>query len=159
MTPYRYFASKDEIFDAVRTAAFARFADRQERAASGPGDVRERLLALGRDYVAFARKEPDAYRIMFELGQDGLSERRELWTESKRAWRPMHTAVADAVAAGPFGGDVETLAHLFWAGVHGIVTLHLAGKLELGRTLEELVEPMLTTLFAGNERGDDNERT
>jgi AcrR family transcriptional regulator len=38
MTPYRYFKDKDEIFSAIRTRAFSRFADKREAALAEDGE-------------------------------------------------------------------------------------------------------------------------
>jgi AcrR family transcriptional regulator len=149
MTPYRYFASKEEIFTLVRAAAFGRFADHCEAVAARFEDPVERLGALGRAYVDFALSEPDGYRIMFELRQE-FSEHPELVSEATRSWLPLRGAVADAVDAGKLAGDADVVAHLFWAGVHGLASLELAGKLCLGPALADLVDPMLATLFRGN---------
>jgi hypothetical protein len=37
------------------------------------------------------------------------------------------------------GGEALHQAHILWAQVHGLVSLHLAGKLELGCSLEDLL--------------------
>ena len=56
--------------------------------------------------------------------------------------------------------DPDTVAHLFWAAVHGLVSLELAGKLNLGRDLASLVAPMQETLFTGNSpRTGSKEKT
>jgi len=141
MTPYRYFANKAEIFEAVRAAAFERFADSQACAAASGADPIERLRALGLAYVQFALEEPHAYRIMFEL--DPPEAPPESLGAQHRSWTIMHSAVEDAVAAGRLSGAPDLLAHLFWSGIHGLVTLHLSGKLMLGRSLDELVEPWM----------------
>jgi len=138
MTPYRYLAGKEELFALVRTEAFRRFADRQERAAAGGGSVIDRLLRLKKSYIRFAVDQPDAYRIMFELRQPGSRRHPELTAESKRAFSYLHATVVDAVAAGHFRGDPLTIAHLLWASTHGLVSLHLAGKLNMGRSLDDL---------------------
>jgi AcrR family transcriptional regulator len=148
MTPYRYFRDKDEIFSAVRAAAFARFADALERADRGAGPV-ERLRALGRAYVRFALGEPDAYRVMFELGQPDAGGYPELLTQGQRAWESLRNVIGDAVTAGKLAGDPRLLAHICWAGLHGAVSLQLAGKLGLGCALEDLVEPIMDTLVRG----------
>jgi AcrR family transcriptional regulator len=83
MTPYRYIANKDHLLAMVRAEAFRRFADRLADAFDGSADgarnddqeggdkgaALARLRRLKRSYVRFARDEPDAYRIMFELKQ------------------------------------------------------------------------------------------
>jgi len=149
MTPYRYFANKAEIFAAVRSAALLRFADALAAGARAAGDPVERLQRLGRAYVHFALDDPNAYRIMFELeppaGEAAPPSREEL-----RGWKIMRSAVGEAVASGALRGDPDILAHLFWSTVHGLVTLHLAGKLELGLGLEELVEAFLRRELTGD---------
>jgi len=143
MTAYRYFKDKEDLFAAVKTEAFRRFADRQAASIRGVEPSR-RLNRLGRAYVQFAFDEPDAYRIMFELRRQTKSAYPELDTEQKRAFSYLHTAVRNAVEAGALDGDALTLAHLAWARVHGIVSLHLAGKLNMGRSVDDLVRAALT---------------
>jgi AcrR family transcriptional regulator len=138
MTPYRYLAGKEELFALVRAEAFRRFADRQERAGSSGGDPIDKLLRLKRAYIRFAVDHPDAYRIMFELRQGSARKYAEVAAQSKRAFSYLHAAVIEAVAAGHFRGDPLTIAHILWAGTHGLVSLHLAGKLGMGRTLDDL---------------------
>ena len=59
----------------------------------------------------------------------------------------MRAAVGDAVESGALDGDPDLLAHLCWAQVHGLVTLHLAGKLVLGQTLDDLIGPYFSMIF------------
>lgn len=152
MTPYRYFQSKEEIFAVVRAEAFRRFADAQEKGIRGIDDPTLRLHALGRVYVDFAKQDPQSYRLMFELGQAPVTNNAELLVEGERAWRVIRDSVARAVEAGVLDGDPDTLAHVFWASVHGLVSLALAGKLELGRSLDDLVEPVMSMLIRGTRK-------
>lgn len=142
MTPYRYFENKAEIFAAVRTAAFERFGEALEAALVASPSPAESLPALCRAYVAFAVAEPHAYRIMFELDQGPQIQGRP--SGDIPGWSLMRAAVEQAVAAGIVrGDDPDTLAHLFWSGIHGLVALHLSGMLLLGRSLDELVEAFI----------------
>lgn len=150
MTPYRYFESKEDIFAAVRRTAYDHFAQIQEAAAAQSADPRERLAALGLAYVRFGIEETDAYRLMFSLAQPSPSNYPELRDAELRAWRPLRDAIGAAVAAGVLAGEPDVLANVFWSGVHGLVSLHVAGKLVYGSDVEHLVEPMLLTLLAGN---------
>jgi AcrR family transcriptional regulator len=143
MTPYRYFDGKDEIFAMVKADAYRRFADAEEGAAATAADPAARLTVLARAYVDFALAEPDAYRIMFELAQAADDAYPEVQAQARRAWGALRDAVGAAVAAGLIAGDADDVAHLYWAQVHGLVALHLAGKLTLGRTLEELLQALL----------------
>ena len=138
MTPYRYFDNKSALFAQVRTEAFRRFADAQRDAVANDQAPMVSLLGLERAYIQFALDEPDAYRIMFELRQAPAGTYPELDAESARAFSYLHGAVKLAVAQKVLPGDPLTVAHTLWAHTHGIVSLHLAGKLGMGRDLEEL---------------------
>ncbi len=149
MTPYRYFKNKAQIFGAVRSAAFALFADALEDASRNHSSSAARLRALCWAYVHFAIEEPHAYRIMFELDQAKRPDSES--AEDLRSWRCMHTAVKEAVAGGVLSGDPEVLANLLWAGVHGLVALHLSGMLVMGHPLEELVEAWIEREFGASK--------
>jgi len=152
MTPYRYFEDRDDIFAAVRGAAFDQFADAQEAALKPGQDPVERLQALGEAYVRFAIDHPNAYRLKFALSQGDTAGHPVQGPAEMRAWQPMSSSVAAAVEAGVLEGDPLEVAHLYWSSMHGLVSLHLAGKLVLGRRLGELVEPMLAALIRGTSK-------
>jgi hypothetical protein len=94
---------------------------------------------------------------MFELGQPDPDGYPELRDAELRAWAPLRGGVGAAVAAGALAGDPDEIAHVFWGGVHGVVSLHLAGKLVFGRSLETVLEPMLRTLSEGNRGPRENQ--
>jgi len=145
MTPYRYFENKEELFAMVRTEAFRRFADTQRDAAASSNDPGVALQVLGMAYVQFALDEPAAYRIMFELQQAPAGTYPELEREQARAFSYLHAAVQAAVDERLLEGDALSRAHMLWAKVHGLVSLHLAGKLEMGRSLQDLLPRVLDT--------------
>jgi AcrR family transcriptional regulator len=144
MTSYRYLAGKDELFAMVRAEAFRRFGDRLEAASrKGSADPEARLRRLKRAYIQFAIDDADAYRIMFELrspddaAASASAADADIERASRRAFGFLHDAVRAAVTAGALHGDPLTVAHLLWASTHGLVSLHLAGRLS-ARTLEQL---------------------
>ncbi len=139
MTPYRYFRNKEALFAAVCCAGFERFADRQAEVAA-VDDPAERLRALGEAYVQFAIDEPEAYRIMFHFHQGSTAPYPELEAAQRRAFSFLRDTAERGVAAGIWSGDPLTVAHLFWARVHGLVSLHLANKLIMGRSLDQLMQ-------------------
>jgi len=147
--PYRYFADKDEIFAAVRGLGFERFADKLVRAVKGVEDPEQRLRVLARAYFRFALREPHAYRIMFELRQREDGAHAHYRAKELRSWQVLLESVELAVQAGVLTGDPETVAHVLWAGLHGLVSLHLSDKLVLGRGSRELLEPLMEVLLDG----------
>ena len=139
MTPYRYVSNKEELFAMVRADAYRRFADAQEAAFETEGPVLARIARLREAYLSFALEEPNAYRVMFELQQPDPGDHPELLEQSERAFSYNLRLATEAQETGVLEGDPLTLAHLFWAGIHGLISLHLAGKLRLGRSIEQLV--------------------
>jgi AcrR family transcriptional regulator len=150
MTPYRYFHNKDEILAAVRTAAFDRFAEALEQAAAqAGGDLRAAGQAVGEAYVRFALGDPDGYRLMFDVAQPHPDRYPELVRASTRARRTMSASLEALVKAGVFHGDPELLGFAFWAGMHGLVMLHLAGKLPAERDFETIRGELMRLLVTG----------
>ncbi len=144
MTPYRYFENKDAIFVAVQTEGFRIFGARVAAAAQSEADPLERLRALSRAYLAFALEEPALYRVMFQLERpdmDLLAEEQHRQSVES-TWHPLLETLTELVASGVFEGDPLTLAHLCWVDLHGLVTLHLAGRLKFERSLQDLVDPL-----------------
>ena len=137
MTPYRYFENKAAIFDAVASRAAARFAGALEDSIADVSGPRERLRSLAYAYARFGLEPSQAYRIIYELDP---ADRSAPEPADLRSWQVMHRAVQEAIAASELAGDADVLAHLLWSGMHGIVALHLAGKLELGLDVQALVE-------------------
>ena len=153
MTPYRYFENKDAILAAVRTQAFVRHGIRTEKLAAEHRDPVERLRAYARGYVAFARDEPYAYRIMFELSAKTELETLILDPATRndvlRGWAPLVEVLTELIDRGLAEGDPITLAHLAWVMLHGLVTLELSNKFLIGRDLDQLIEPALDTFLRG----------
>ncbi|MBX3158149.1 MAG: TetR/AcrR family transcriptional regulator [Deltaproteobacteria bacterium] len=134
MTPYRYIAGKDELIALVRTRAFQRFADELERASAAVADPIRRLRVLKKAYLSFAVRRADEYRIMFELRGAADDERwPELAREATRAFGALLDAVRAAIATRAITGDAATVAHLLWAGAHGLASLRLAGRIPPAR--------------------------
>jgi AcrR family transcriptional regulator len=152
MTPYRYFRDKDDVLAAVRAAAFDRFAASLESAvARAGGDARGAGRAVGEAYIDFALAEPDAYRLMFDLTQANPDRYPELVRASGRARRTMTAHLETLAAAGEFHGDPQLLAYCFWAAMHGLAMLELAGKLP-GKPDRRTIQRELMRLIAEGAR-------
>jgi AcrR family transcriptional regulator len=146
MAPYRHFADKQALVAAVRAAAFSRLAD----ALDGVGrDGRHRAADIGEAYVRFARENPAAYRLMFDLAQPDEAAYPELAAAAARARISMSQYVRELVEAGVLAGDPETLGYVFWATIHGLVVLDLAGRLPAKPGFETLRRTALGALMRG----------
>ncbi|MBI1179720.1 MAG: TetR family transcriptional regulator [Alphaproteobacteria bacterium] len=150
MTPYSYFASKEDILAAVRADAFRRLADLCESAAEAADGELARAGAIGRAYLRFALSEPEAYRIMFELSQPDIRGFPDLAEQVDRARRFMAQPTEILVRRGVLAGDAAQLAEMFWAASHGVIVLHMTGKLAPETDVEGLYARIASSLMRGN---------
>jgi len=154
MTPYRYFRNKEEILAAVRTAAFDRFASALEGAMNKTrGDLRAQGQAVGEAYIRFALGEPEAYRLMFDLSQPHPDRYPDLVRATAHARHLMSASLEGLVRAGIFAGDPTLMGHVFWATMHGLVVLHLAGKLPAKPDFRTIQREAMRLLVAGARSG------
>ena len=154
MTPYRYFASKEQIVTAVRTRGMHRFSEALERALDTPGDGRTRSRAVRDAYIAFARRETATYRLMFEYPEPRRDD--PAYREAHaRMWRTVAAHVEVLVAEGAVEADPALLGHQIWAALHGAVMLEIAGLLPDGFDAASLHTRTAGTLFeAARPKGD-----
>ncbi len=152
-TPYRYFADKEEILASVRAAAFDRFATTIEAAFARRGSPVERSAAVGRAYWDFAMREPDAYRLMFDMAQPDDDRYPDLVRAGARARGCMTAHIRELVSAGRIAGDPDLLSHVIWSATHGIVVLKLAGRLKHGPAPEDILRESMRLLFNGARAG------
>lgn len=148
-TLYRYFRDKDEILAAVRTLAFDRFSDALEAASRGAGDARARATAVGEAYIRFAFENPNAYRMMFDLYQPEEERYPELVRAHARSSRNMSAYVEALVEEGVLIGDPRMLGVVFWAAIHGLVVLRLAGTLPRDTNFDAVRREMMQLISAG----------
>ena len=149
MTPYRYFGNKEGIVAAVRAHAFDELATATERAARRGATPVARLEAGGRAYLRFAARKPEMYRLMFAEPASDANAHPIFGKQIGRHRERMEAWSRDAIEAGELHGDPTTSAQLFWAGMHGVIMLELAGRLTFGRGFERLANEMVRTLFRG----------
>jgi AcrR family transcriptional regulator len=95
----------------------------------GITDPVERIRQMGRNYVRFAVEHPEQFRFMFLIdrplpGPDDMIYR----DPGQDAYEFLKRAVVEAMAADRFRpeyDDADLLAQMFWAGVHGVATIHV----------------------------------
>jgi len=147
MTPYRYFAGKEQIITAVRTRGLHRFSAALEQALDTPGDGRTRSRAVRDAYIGFARADTSTYRLMFEYPETNRDD--PAYREAhERMWRTIAEHVEVLIDEGVVAADAAILGHQIWAALHGAVMLEIADLLPEGydaaslhtRTVSALLE-------------------
>jgi AcrR family transcriptional regulator len=149
-TPYRYFKDKADILATVRAQAFARFADALEKAAASHKEAAERGRAVGEAYLAFALKNPHAYRIMFDIDAPVDETHPELGPAAERAARYITAGAEQMAAAGVIDVDPTLFGWSMWAALHGIVMLHQSGMLTHGPDYKALSHFLGATMLKGS---------
>ncbi len=124
-TIYLYFRDKDDLLFTVVDEGFVRFGQQLATAAESQEDPWERLIALGRAYVAFGLQHPVYYQLMFMQRTDFLTHRPAGESQPRIAsFRVLQQVVQQAIDAGVLRpGDVESYSDVLWAVVHGMVSL------------------------------------
>lgn len=122
--PYRHFADRDAVLDALASEGLAQLHDVLRQTAATPSDdVQGEVVALARAYVRFALESPARYEVVFGPGRvrDPLDE------GVPGSFGVLLDAVTRGVAAGTFQGAPRPLAASVWALVHGVCELTLSG--------------------------------
>lgn len=146
-TPYRYFKNKADILAALRQREFSRIADALSACLSEELDSDSQLEALLSTYLNFANQYPDSYRVMYNSAQPDSAKYPELEAEISRSAEPMHQVVTSAVKSGTMVGDPINICYVLWAGLHGLISLHLGSMLGNKREIEELSSVMIHSLI------------
>ena len=125
--PAHHFGDRAGLLAALAAEGFRGLADALAAVEAATG--RERLVAQGRAYVAYATASPGRFPVMFRTELcDQTSE--ELLAARTEAFAALEGAVRDAQAEGwapAAGHDAAVLTA--WASVHGLATLWMDGGL------------------------------
>ncbi|MCU4653241.1 TetR/AcrR family transcriptional regulator [Roseibacterium sp. SDUM158016] len=126
--PYKHFRDREEILHAVILAAMHRMGAAMQAAADAyPAGDPERVVALGRAYIGFARAEPGVFALMF--GHAGHHDEDEALAEEGRGkFAIVLRVVAEHIGRPPEDPEVNARAYALWCAVHGHCFLALDGK-------------------------------
>lgn len=159
--PYRYFDGKAQLFAQVWLTCYRRFMalirDCDPGEAASPA---ERLAAVYRGILDLVQSEPAEYQLMFAADQPPLESQPALLAVRREAFDYLVAIVQVAVDRGEIVGDARDVMHVAWSAVHGLLNLHTAGQLVHGRSLDDLVWPLLRTVLQPlfDARGDAAEQ-
>lgn len=138
--PYRHFRDKEDLTAAIAEEGFGMLGGEMEKARRGDGSPRQRLVAAGRAYVAFALRRPEHFRVMFATDLDA-KRHPAARAAADRAFAGLVALVGDCQTSGdlPRRSDPLSLARVAWSQVHGIAALAVNRQFAF-RTNRELLE-------------------
>lgn len=127
--PYRHFKDRTTLMTAVARVGFKRFTKALGAAVQNEqGTPLQRLNAIGRAYLGFARAEPALYAAMFEAGI-ALNDDAELRRDADEAFDILQSACTEIHKSLPADRRAPPLmmALHIWAFSHGIASLFARG--------------------------------
>lgn len=141
--PYRHFAHKTALLDAVGADAYGDLERRYREALRANTDPAQEALVVARAYLRFAFEEPRLFRLIFS------SPRLHVTPEAKSSYQVFERAIQNTQAHGSLPtGRTTILAHVLWSAVHGVADLVLSGSFST-RHGKEVAERMLDALLRG----------
>ncbi|HUH71137.1 MAG TPA: TetR/AcrR family transcriptional regulator [Mycobacterium sp.] len=140
---YKHFTGMEQIAAAVAIDGFGELADAISAARSGAGTARDALTRIACAYLDFARDNPAVYDVMFIRATTLRFATEDTPPQLAAAFAELRQALG--VVAGEH--DADTLTELFWAALHGLVTLARAGRLRPGHDSDRL--ELLVDEFTG----------
>jgi AcrR family transcriptional regulator len=155
---YLYFKNKDELFIAVASEGIEILQGRLETIDLEAQSIDELIQATVDHYLAFAKEEPQFFRIIFREATAEMMRnvsprlRAQVARQERACLGIVERIVARGIGAGeiPEVDPLET-AVIFWGTVTGIVLLSLGGSQTVfaRKTREDLISKAVLMLRAG----------
>jgi AcrR family transcriptional regulator len=149
---YKHFSGMDQVAAAVALDGFAQLAGLLRAARAGAETPDNALARIARAYLDFARDNPAVYDAMF-TGRTTLHfAEADTPPELVAAFDELREAVSATVNE----ADADTLTEVFWAALHGLVSLGRGGRLRPDYERER-VDALIARFYA-TDGGDPPKR-
>ena len=126
---YRHFENRLDLLAAAAAEAMNRLARALENAADSVDSDEERVQAIARAYLAWAARDPGAFRLAFCQELWDKTPYPDLRAASDRASRPVLDATSE-ISATPEAARRTAVS--VWAHAHGMTELFLERQLTQG---------------------------
>lgn len=128
MMIYTWFGGKDDLIEAIYFEGFRRL-EAAQAASACEGAPLERLRALAHGYRSFALAYPALYTAMFSRPMAAHHAQGKRSRTETASFTTLLEAVRDGRDRGAFDAahSAESIADVFWAAVHGHVSLEVTG--------------------------------
>lgn len=127
--PYRHFTDKEEMLLAVALEGIRRQRAAMEAAIDGqPAGEIETIARLGEAYVAFARREPAVFRLIFGLTRTH-GNHPEMMAEGMKTYGVLLNQIAHRLGEDGVTPIVMVRSLPLWTFVHGLSFLLIDDKL------------------------------
>ena len=127
-TIYHHFEDKDALLNELCLLDFRALGEALQSMEQLPDPI-SRIRSMGVNYVHFALDHPQQFRFMFMVERPIPGPDQVVIDPAEDGYLFLMANVKEAMALDVFRAefdDPELLAQVFWAGVHGIATIHLS---------------------------------
>jgi len=131
---YKHFTGMQQIAEAVAIDGFSELADVIRAARSSAGAASDALTRIAHAYLDFARDNPAVYDAMFTRATTLRFAAQDTPPQLTAAFAELHQAVGLVADE----QDADALTEVFWAALHGLVTLNRTGRLRPGYDSDRL---------------------
>jgi AcrR family transcriptional regulator len=131
---YKHFAGMERIAEAVAVEGFEELAQTLRTARTEAGTAGDALARIARAYLGFAREHPAVYDAMFTRATTLRFAAEDTPPALAGAFAELRRAVAGVVGE----PDADTLTEVFWAALHGLLTLTSTDRLRPGNDEDRL---------------------
>ncbi len=148
---YLHFESKDALTHALIDEGMRRLYAALSGVAAAHPDPTARLDALSRTYVRFGLDNPEYYQVMFQLHPERMARYpAEDYRRARRNIELFGEALADGQAAGTLAvsSAPEVASAALWTALHGLVSLHLAERVDVRVAGEDFIDAAVRQALA-----------
>jgi AcrR family transcriptional regulator len=131
---YKHFAGMEQIADAIAVDGFGELAEVIRAARSEAGAASDALTRIAHAYLDFARDNPAVYDAMFTRATALRFASEDTPPQLTAAFAELRQAVGLVADE----QDVDALTEVFFAALHGLVSLSRAGRLRPGYDSDRL---------------------
>lgn len=144
-TIYLYYESKDALFRAIVDEGMSRLHAELIAASTASDSAEARFRRLCEAYVTFGLSNPEFYEVMFVVRTDRMA--RFPATNFRQARRNLDL-LADILqdARSLNRSEARVQATAVWASLHGVVSLLIARRVDVGINEDDLVEAVLANV-------------
>jgi len=133
---YRYFKNKEELLHQLRCEGIAMLTRRMLEVQM-PLNPLDKLVVLAEVYVQFGLEMWEYYDLMFHSPLE-LQDNELLVSNAWSALDLIRETVEQAMEEGYFAGqDPDSVYFMCWSMVHGLVSLHISGRIPFFLQSEE----------------------
>ncbi|MEM1374760.1 MAG: TetR/AcrR family transcriptional regulator [Pseudomonadota bacterium] len=126
--PYKHFKSKDELVTGAVVDAMQRhYEGLYEELSHYQKGTRDRIIAMGRNYVTFALSEPGMFQLRFQVFDLGTPS--EIEDSGSNVYGLVQEEVRAALREPDINERVIERSYLLWCFVHGLSYLSMVPEL------------------------------